>query len=757
MCVLAMQHPDRPARHSHGGGGPDGGDPVAVSSIRHNYENQSDVEFLWHAIGRLWLAGVGIQWENAHHGQRPRRVPLPTYPFERQYYWLDPVRVPEAASQPQASLHKNPETSQWLYVPSWKRLLSRAVGIHGAALSKERAGTWLVFADACAFTSVLIARLESAGHAVVTVRVGRGFQQVGPRTFTIEPANAHHYELLIQGLQVAESLPDRIVHAWSVNGMPSIQLDGDRFAQAQALGFYSLLFLARALAAHNAGHEIELFALSDNVHEVCGSETLCPEKSTLLGPCMVIHQEYPNIRVKSIDFDASESPGGHESAAILVLGEFFDSDSNLFVAYRNGQRWVQTYEPVRVTGDESRVRKPDAVPLRDACHTSPFREGGVYLITGGLGNIGIAISEYLARNYRARLVLVGRSKLPDRDSWSTWVRSHHAADPISSKINAIERIEKLGGDVVYVSASVADADAMRRVIEQTHQRFGALHGVIHGAGIVGDDGYREIKDSDQDSCDAHFQAKARGLLVLHDLLDDQELDFCVLMSSLTSVLGGIGQAAYASSNLYMDAFVRRHNRTSSVPWLSVNWDVWRLDRTAPGSGLGTTLKELGMSAAEAMGMMETALALRSARQLVVSTGDLGARIEQWIKLESLNTQSAATATSPSRSALAKRSSGQTHPDAPRDETEQQIAQIWQDALGIDEVGIHDNFAELGGHSLLAIRIVSELRRAFQMDLPVRALFDTPTVAELSRYIKERLITEIEALSDEEARQLVASG
>jgi len=155
--------------------------------------------------------------------------------------------------------------------------------------------------------------------------------------------------------------------------------------------------------------------------------------------------------------------------------------------------------------------------------------------------------------------------------------------------------------------------------------------------------------------------------------------------------------------------------------------------------------------------METALALRSARQLVVSTGDLGARIDQWIKLESLNTQSAATATSPSRSALAKRSSGQTHPDAPRDETEQQIAQIWQDALGIDEVGIHDNFAELGGHSLLAIRIVSELRRAFQMDLPVRALFDTPTVAELSRYIKERLITEIEALSDEEARQLVASG
>jgi acyl carrier protein len=153
--------------------------------------------------------------------------------------------------------------------------------------------------------------------------------------------------------------------------------------------------------------------------------------------------------------------------------------------------------------------------------------------------------------------------------------------------------------------------------------------------------------------------------------------------------------------------------------------------------------------------METVLAMKSAGQLVVSTGNLDARIDQWIKLESLNARSATG--SPSRSAPAKRSSGRTNPDAPHDETEKQIARIWQDALGIDEIGVHDNFSELGGHSLLAIRIVSELRRAFQMDLPVRALFDAPTVAELSSYIRERLIAEIETLSDEEARQLVTSG
>lgn len=683
LGVLAMQHPDR-----------NGGDPVTVSSIRHDYENQSDVEFLLHAIGKLWLSGVEIKWENVHHGQRRRRVPLPTYPFERQRYWLDPLHVPDAAPQTQVSVHKNPNPSEWLYVPSWKRLLPGAIGINEAALQMEKVRTWLAYADDSGFASALIARLKSAGHDVVTVRASSRFQQVDPRTFTIEPANSQHYDLLIRALQANQSLPDRIVHAWSVTGIPSAQPDGDRFTQAQALGFYSLLFLARALAAHNVGHEIKLFVLSNNVHEVCGTETLCPEKSTLLGPCMVIRQEYPNIRTKSIDIDSSGN------IAELVFGELLDPDSSLFVAYRNGQRWVQIYEPV-------------VLPKSDR---TLFREGGVYLITGGLGKIGIAISEYLARNYQARLVLVGRSRAP-------------------SKIGAIDKLQTLGAEVLYANANVSDVNAMREVIEQAYQRFGTLHGVIHGAGIVGDEAYREIRDSDHDNCDGHFQAKARGLLVLENVLEGKVLDFCLLLSSLTSVLGGIGQAAYAASNLYMDCFARRHNRTSRVPWLSVNWDVWRLhDNTATEPGLGTTLKELGMSAAEATAMMETVLALRTAGQLVVSTGDLGARIDQWIKLESLNTQGPATAASPTRSPLSQRPRLQTNYDAPRDETEQQVARIWQEALGIDQVGINDNFFDLGGHSLVAVRIVLQLRAATGRDVPLRVLFERQTVAALAEGI-----------------------
>ena len=204
------------------------------------------------------------------------------------------------------------------------------------------------------------------------MRPGNGFQQMDPRSFIIEPANSQHYDSLIRTLQATHSLPAHIVHAWSVTGLDSAQPKADGFAQAQALGFYSLIFLAKALATHNVGREINLFALSNHVQDIYGAETLGPEKSTLLGPCMVIRQEYPNIRAKSIDLDLSGHPSEYASAADIVLGECLDSDSSMFVAYRNAQRWVQTYAPVK---------------LEAPGHgRSSFREGGVYLVTGGLGH-----------------------------------------------------------------------------------------------------------------------------------------------------------------------------------------------------------------------------------------------------------------------------------------------------------------------------------------------------------------------------------
>ena len=155
---------------------------------------------------------------------------------------------------------------------------------------------------------------------------------------------------------------------------------------------------------------------------------------------------------------------------------------------------------------------------------------------------------------------------------------------------------------------LADAGALRRALDATTRRFGALHGVIHAAGIVGRDGYQELREVGGASCESHFRAKALGLQALDRALEGREIDFCLLMSSLASVLGGLGQAAYASANLYMDTYVRRQRRASSVRWLSVNWDVWRLGGESDAEA-GATLKDLGMTAAEGVARDERGFVL----------------------------------------------------------------------------------------------------------------------------------------------------
>ncbi|HXR58291.1 MAG TPA: SDR family NAD(P)-dependent oxidoreductase, partial [Burkholderiales bacterium] len=663
LGMLAMQHPERK----------NGGDPLAIATIRPAYENVSDTEFLLHAIGRLWMQGAEIRWD-AIPG-RGRKVPLPTYPFERKLHWLQPVQAPDAVPAPvAASVARDPDPARWLYVPSWKRLLPRGAGA-------REPSNWLIFADRDGFASQLAAKAATAGHAVVIVQAGQRFteHQAG---FTLDPQRSEHYSQLLEALRSRHLLPVKIVHAWGMTGARDEEL-----AQALQRGFYSLGFLVHALGAARLRDEIDLCVLSDRVQDVLGTEAISPEKATLLGACLVIGQEYPNIRVRHVDLDS-----WNETTVDAVLGELGDPDANKFVALRNGQRWAQTYE---------RITPPPSTG------TPPFRQSGVYLITGGLGKVGMAISTYLARKYQARLALVGRrASAPDA---------------------AIAELEKQGAQVLYLAADVADAAALRRAVAETDRRFGALHGVIHAAGIVGRDGYQELKSMGIEGSDAHFRAKARGVIALEQALEGRALDFCLLMSSLASILGGLGQAAYAAANLYMDCFARRR-RASAVPWLSVNWDIWRLGGESDAEA-GATLKDLGMSAAEGMAMMEALLAIRGAPQLVVSTGDLGARVDQWVRMESQKPAAARASASAARPVGVAAAA-----DAPRDETEKAVARVWQDALGIDAVGIHDSFAKLGGHSLLAIRVVAELSKRFAIELPLRALLDAPTVAELARYV-----------------------
>ena len=278
-----------------------------------------------------------------------------------------------------------------------------------------------------------------------------------------------------------------------------------------------------------------------------------------------------------------------------------------------------------------------------------------------------------------------------------------------------------------MSADVADASQLREVVAQTYEHFGQLNGVVHAAGNVTASGFFGIDEADLGRCEQQFRAKVRGVLALEEILRDKRVDFVVLVSSISSVLAGLGYVAYAAANMYLDAFAHKYSQTTGVPWVSIDWETWEF---ADGAEIGST--QLAMYPEEGTEAFSRIVASAMLPQVVVSAGHLQARIDQWVKLTSRQSFEEAN---DRQSNLHSRPDISTPYVAPRTVLEETIAEIWQETLGVAEVGILDNFfTDLGGSSLVATRLIARLRERLSVELPLRLLFDGPTVADLATTI-----------------------
>ena len=254
-----------------------------------------------------------------------------------------------------------------------------------------------------------------------------------------------------------------------------------------------------------------------------------------------------------------------------------------------------------------------------------------------------------------------------------------------------------------------------------------------------------------------FAPKVDGLLVLNNIFKDVDLDFMACFSSISAILGEFGQSDYCAANAFLDASANRRNGRFTV---SINWDTWRdvgmtvaaLDNASLPAELKERLRreiEKGMGSDEALDAFNRIMSQNIFPQVIVSTRDLHAAIEnnrtfnQHRILERLM-QTEGLGERHARPVL------NTDYAEPRDESEQVIVNIWQELLGIDRVGIHDDFFDLGGHSLLATRLVARLRGAFNMNIPLGSLFASPTVAGLAS-----TIAEIKAEEQTEALNILA--
>jgi acyl transferase domain-containing protein len=669
---------------------------------------------LLNRLGQLWLSGVKIDWSGFYTHERRHRIPLPTYPFERQRYWIEPQKQVQAVPMGQVSLEKKPNMADWFYIRVWKQSMPPVPWEAGNRV--EQKSYWLIFVDESGVGSQLAQRLENENQNVIIVRMGEKFSQLGERHYTLNPQQKEDYNLLLQNLRTTDQLPHFIVHAWTVQSNQQATSGIEQFEKTQHTGFYSLLFLAKALAKQLITNPLQIWVLSNNMHAVESTDAFEPDKTTVLGLCNVIPQEYTNITCRSIDFGLPQSGSRQEEKLIdQLLAELTTPSSDLTIAYRGNQRWLQDIESIKL---DDRANRP-----------TRLRQGGVYFITGGLGKLGFMLAEYLARRVQAKLVLIGRSRLPAPEEWQQWLTTHDEGDRVSTRIRKVQQLEELGAEVLVISADVANESQMQAAISQTEARFGRIHGVIHAAGIVEKDSLTPISETDYAECELHFQPKVQGLYTLEKVLRGRELDYCLLTSSISSILGGLGFAAYSSANIFMDAFAHQQNQLNHCHWCSTNW----------------FLVDVAEEISEAF---QRVLSNGLVPQIAISQIDLKVQIERWIKRKSWQGQEN-TNNREAAPSLYPRSNRRTPYVAPTNETERRIIKRYQELLGIEEVGIHDNFFDLGGNSLIGTQLIAQLRQDFQIELPLRFLLEAPCVSELALVIEALLIEKLEELAEEE--------
>jgi len=573
LGAWAMQHP----RYESGAG------QVALASLRHSYDEQSDTAFLLNTLGRLWLAGLRIDWKAFYENEKRRRVSLPTYPFESQRYWISPGNRTYLAKSSPPALDKRSNVESWFYVPVWRQS-KPLVPVDVKRLADARQ-CWIVFVDECGFASLMIDRLRGLNQDVISVAQGERFERLSNEAFRINPAEQGDYESLLTELKSLGKSPETIVHLWGVTltrpEAPGIELSDQR----QKTGFFSLLLLAQALGNQKHGRPLRIGVVSNNVQPVTGEEELQPEKATMLGPIRVIPYEYQDISCQSIDIILPERGSRQEKRLMdSLLEELINKPSESLVAYRGGNRWILTYESLPLDA-------PDKEKLR-------VRDGGVYLITGGMGGIGLVLAEYLAKTTRVKLILTARSGFPAREEWDEWLSARGEQDDVSRKILKLREMQAHGAEVLVLSADVADPQQMRGALATAYERFGKINGVIHAAG-VSPGGMIQVKT--KEAAASVLAPKVTGALVLDELLKDAEPDFIIFCSSTVSILGGFGMVDHCAANAFLDVFARSISQRSGALILSINWDTWlevgQAARSELSAGLKGILREPGYSGA----------------------------------------------------------------------------------------------------------------------------------------------------------------
>jgi acyl transferase domain-containing protein/thioesterase domain-containing protein/acyl carrier protein len=522
-----------------------------INSLPHADELTDDRGHFLGAVGRAWATGLPVPLERLWAGVETRRVLLPTYPFQHEPYWIAPNEVPRSAG---AGALKHQSIDDWFAAPTWVRspLMSRP---DCSADTKESARRcWLVFSDGSALASRIAKRLK--GHVVVVTN-GPEFKKVDDRRWQVDHRSSSQHQELLDDLRQCGLQPTDVVYCCGLNGLSvalSTRVRQEGLQENLRATFFVPTSIIRAIG--RLGEPVNFNVVTRELAQVT-DETVDPLRATLLGPVLVAPREAPQIKTRCIDIERYWLGRTTQQVEQALIEELSAPPVDRLVALRGAARWIQSLHKLS---------------LPAAGQYMPWlREGGVYVITGGLGGIALEIAEHFAQLKKVKLALLARSELPPEEEWDDILRVLPKESIGAQRMRRIRAIRQLGSEVEVVTCDIADRDRVHRALQKVRAKLGPVSGVIHAAGVMDD---APIESKSLSSMQRVLLPKVAGAIHL-DRLISEPLDFFILFSSVASSLGLPGQVDYTAANAFLDAFAADRATRAPGRTLVINWNAWR--------------------------------------------------------------------------------------------------------------------------------------------------------------------------------------
>ncbi len=480
---------------------------------------------------------------------------------------------------------------------------------------------------------------------------------------------------------------------------------------------------------------INIGVITRDLFEVLGNEKPNLSGSLVSGVIKSVNQEFRNISCYHYDLDVINNKNVE-----IILNTAVEQGKTF--AIRNKRLWTLENQML------NDLEKVDGNKV--------IKKNGTYLIIGGLGKIGLEIARHLSENYDANIVLTTRKNLDGTNNIDEIIKSNGNID--ADKIELLKKLNQPGKSIVIKKCNVENAGELKETLNYVEEKFGSINGIFHSAGLTGEKAFTLINDINDEKIKENLSAKVDGLLNIYAETVNRDIDFIALQSSISVELGGIGLSLYTAANNFMDIFI--DNIETKTKWISIDWDTWKFNGNEIMDKTG--LSKYSVVPGKAVKLLDRIINTDYSGRVIISTGDLNYRIE-----ESFAGAGEAAEKSDEPEVLHERPNIQTPYKEPETELEKEILVVWQKLLGIEKIGLYDNFFDLGGNSLTGTQLVSELREKFKVELPLQLLFDDPTISGVAEIIEKEktkseetlnilddVISQVENLSEEEIQKLL---